>query len=601
MKPPAPAVLAVVAVLSPVTAAPGSAATEDGKPMVSVALRTGDGRAPQAGQPVTLTIRVRDPASDYPLTGLSPAAWLVPDSGDAGGCQAWVNRLAGSPVPPPGVADLNGYDIVQLARDGTLALIDPRLNLASANIRSLIRLPAVPARWAIDPAGTTLAIVPGEAPSKVRLIGYSPLAVRSEIDARAKVIALSAGDADLLAGTADGRLLRVSRDGRISAEVALGSGAVVLQRDDKGGLIAMAQDGHGLIEGDGGRSVRFAGVAGGARSVAYASLADAAYILAANGRSLSIVHRDAPGALFSVPLEVEAARIVPDRHGRWSALPAADGRSVAILDTRVGAVRWTIATEDPVRDVVFSDNFLYLSHARAGGVTRIVFDPDGGAPGVAMIAAGEAATSDREPSPMPLVVRVPGNGIIAASPDRRVGFMVAEDGAQAAMSSVPLLAGDTAGLLLRYRGVREIDSAGTYRTEFVPQHGGRYIAVVRIDRPELAHCRTVTIGGSPDPVLARRTPVGATPAVTLRLLSVPPSGSSDIRFALEGAPAGTRLRNAMLMATAGGWHRFVVVRPDGDGRYLFRASVPQRGLYRFYAELGGAGADQTLGMDVPIP
>lgn len=601
MKPPVPAVAAIAAILSSVTTGARTAAAEEDRSIVSVALGTSDGRAPQAGQPVTLTIRARDPGSDYPLTGLSPAAWLVPDTGDADGCQAWVNRLAGSPVPPPGVADLNGYDIVQLARDGTLALIDPRLNLATANIRSLIRLPALPARWAIDPAGTTLAIVPGEAPSKVRLIGYSPLAVRSEIDARAMVTALSAGDTDLLAGTADGRLLRVSRDGRIIAAVALGTGAVILQRDDDGGLIAMAQDGHGLIEGDGGRSVRFAGVAGGVRSVAYASLADAAYVLAANGRSLSIIHRDAPGALFSVPLEVEAARIVPDRHGRWSALPASDGRSVAILDTRVGAVRWTIATEDPVRDVVFSDSFLYLSHARAGGVTRVVFDPDGGAPGVAMIAAGEAATSDRDPSPMPLVVRVPGNGIIAASPDRRVGFMVAEDGAQAAMSSVPLLAGDTAGLLLRYRGMREIGSEGTYRTEFVPQHGGRYMAVVRINRPALAHCRAIAIGGSPDPALLRQTAVGAAPAAALRLLSAPRPGEPDIRFALEGAPPGVRLVNAMLMATTGSWHRFVAVRPDGEGRYRFRASVPQRGLYRFYAELGGTAAGQTLGMDVPIP
>ena len=568
--------------------------------MVSVEIGTSDGSGPQAGLPVTLTIHARDPASGYPLTGLSPAAWLVPDNGGEAGCQAWVNRLAGSPVPPPGVADLNGYDLIQLAQDGTLALIDPRLNLASANIRSLTRLPGLPALWSIDPGGTMLAMVPGEASSKIRLFDHSPLAMRKEIEAGADVVSLNASEEDLLAGTADGRLLRISPDGSIVGEIALGTGAVMLQRGDDGGLIALAQDGHGLIEGDSGKSVRFSGVSGGARSVAYSSLADGAYILAADGRSLSILHRDEPGRLFTLPLEAEASRIVPDQQGQWLALPASDGRSVAIFDTRIGAVRWTIGAEDPVRDVLFSDSFLYFTHARAGGVTRVVFDPDGDAPGIAMIAAGEAAATDRKPSPMPLVVRVPGNGIIAASPDRRVGFMVAEDGAQAAMSSLPLLAGDSAGLLLRYRGVREVGHDGEYRTDFVPEYGGRYLAVVRIDQPELAHCRKVAIAGEADPALARQDPRKSAPATVLRLLSAPQTGESEVRFAIDGAPPGTRLLNAMLMAETGGWHRFVDVTSDGQGRYHFKANIPRRGLYRFYAELGGKVDAQTLGLDIPV-
>lgn len=568
--------------------------------MVSVSLEARDGGGPEAGRPAVLTIHARDPASDYPLTGLTPAAWLVPDTGGASSCEGWVNRLAGSPVPPAGVTDLNGYDIIQLAKDGTLALIDPRLNLASANITSLTRLSALPALWSIDQSGSNFAIVPGDARSKIQLYNHSPLALHTEIDAGAEVVSLNASEEDLIAGTADGRLLRISPRGLVKGEVDLGEGAVVLQRGDKGGLIALAQDGHGLVEGDGGKSVQFAGVGGGARSVAYSSLADGAYILSADGRSMSILHRDEPGRLFTLPLDTAAARIVPDQQGQWLALPSTDGLSVAIFDTRIGSVRWTIAAADPVRDVLFSDSFLYFTHARAGGVTRVVFDPDGDAPGIAMIAAGETSSSDRDPSPMSLVVRVPGNGIIAASPDRRVGFMVAEDGAQAAMSSLPLLAGDSAGLLLRYRGAREIGNNGKYRTDFVPEYGGRYLVVVRIDQPDLAHCRSIEIGGARDPTVGDRRAVEKRSSPALRLLTGAQAGDAEVRFAIEGAPPGAVLLNALLMSDSGGWHRFVDVVAEGEGRYLFRASIPRSGIYRLYAEVRSTSGDETLGLEIPV-
>lgn len=575
---------------------------EDGpdNTIVSVDIESKDGGAAKAGQPVTLAIRVRDPASGYPITGLTPAAWFVPDIGNGATCEEWVNRLAGSPVPPPGVADLNGYDIIQLAKDGSLAIIDPRLNLATANIRSLTRLSSLPAHWAINPGGSILAMVPGDAPSKIRLFEHSPIAVRNEVEAGAGVVSLTAGEEDVLAGTADGRLLRISPEGTVLGQIPLGSGAVVLARGDDGGLVALAQDGHGLIAGDGGKSVKFAGVAGGARSVAYSTLADGAYILSADGRSLSILHRDEPGRIFTLPLEAEASRIVSSQNGQWLALPAADGRSVAILDTRTGSVRWTIGAEDPVRDVLFSDSFLYFTHARAGGVTRVVFDSDGDAPGIAMIAAGEAAATDREKSPMPLLVRVPGNGIIAASPERRVGFMVAEDGAQAAMSSLPLLAGDTAGLLLRYRGVHEVGHEGEYRADFVPEYGGRYLAVVRIDQPNLAHCRKVAFAGAADPALARPTAAAVGPSAVPRLMAAPHVGDGEVRFAVEGVPDGTRLLNAVFMSETGTWHRFVDVFDDGKGHFRFRTNIPGSGRYRFYAELSGQHAGETLALDVPV-
>lgn len=580
----------------------GVTAQDRGASMLSVSVAGKDGAEPAAGQPVTFDIRARDPSSGYPLTGLSPSVWLVPDDGDETGCQGWVNRLAGSPVPPPGVADLNGYDIIQLARDGTLAVIDPRLNLATANIRSLTRLESLPALWSIDPGGATFAVVPGNARSKIRLFDLAPIAVREEIDAGAAIVSLDAGEDSLLAGTADGRLLRFSADGTPAGEMTLGTGSVLLQRGEDGGLIALAQDGRGLFEGDSGRAVRFAGVPGGSRSVSYSSLADGAYILAADGRSLSILHRDEPGRLVTLPLEAEAARLVPEKRGQWLALPSPDGRSVAIFDTRIGAVRWTIAAKDPVRDVLFSDSFLYFTHARAGGVTRVVFDPDGNAPGIAMIAAGEAAASDRAPSLMPLVVRVPGNGIIAASPDRRVGFMVAEDGAQAAMSSLPLLAGDSAGLLLRYRGAREVGRNGAYRAGFVPDHGGRYLAVVRIDQPELAHCQQVRIAGEPDPALAPSSKTAkAGRAIGLRLLGTPSTGDTDVRFVIDGAVSGTMVREVVLMSDRGSWHRFVQVTPEGGGRYRFRTTIPRQGRYRLFAEVvGGPDKCQTLGLDVPV-
>ncbi|MGB3379711.1 MAG: hypothetical protein WBA55_13175, partial [Allopontixanthobacter sediminis] len=118
-----------------------------GDAMLSVTVESEDGADPEAGKAARLILEGRDPGTDYALTGLAPAIWLVPAGGDDASCEAWVNRLAGSPTAPPGVIDLNGYDIVQLAQDGTLALVDPQLNLATANIKSIVQMPAMPTHW----------------------------------------------------------------------------------------------------------------------------------------------------------------------------------------------------------------------------------------------------------------------------------------------------------------------------------------------------------------------------------------------------------------------------------------------------------------------
>ena len=561
-------------------------------------LRVSLGDQAQAGHPASLRIEARDPGTGHPLTGLSPAVWLVPSDQATGACESWVNRLAGSPVAPGGVLDLNGYDIVQLTGDGALALVDPQLNLATANIKSVLRMDAPLAFWSTDPAGAVLALVEEATPSELRLLGYGPLNERMRIDAGSAITALSAGEEDIVVGTSNGRLQRYSSGGERLEDIAIGAGRVTIHRSEEGAMIAIAADGSGIIEGAEGHRIAFHGGPLEARDVAFAPLADGGLILSSDGRYVATLYRDSPERLLTQPLEREAARLVPDMQGRWIALPAADGLSVAIFDTRIGQVRWTIATEDPLRDVLFSDSFLYLTHAKAGGVTRVVFDPDGNQPGIAMIAAGEASMEERTPSRFPLIVRVPGAGVIAASPDRRIGYMVSEDGAQAAMSSVPLRAGDSEGILLRYRGTREAAEAGSYSVQFMPEYGGEYLAVVRLDQPAIAHCSLVSIAGPPDPLRIAHSEEAALAALPVLSLSGETRANDRyIEFSVLHLSGEARLAQAMLVREAGDWRAFLDPQPLGNNRFAANFPDAGAGRYRLFVELAQG---RTLGTAVTL-
>lgn len=526
----------------------GAAPPED--QVIHVAANAVDGGELRAGVPLRVDVSVRDPASGTPLNGLTPALWLVPDDGEQvdGRCERLVNRLAASAVPPDGTVDANGFDLIQATDDGKLALVDPLLNLASANIKAVVDLGQTPRAWAISASGATLAVAVPES-RDLRLIDMSRFtdAVRAELPAEASAVVADGNG--FRVGTSNGAVITVSGDGKVGALERLGTGPVILSGEGET-IVALARSGDGAFIRRGASLARFA-IGAPVATAVYIPLADALFALTADGTALVRVPQDQPDAPQRITLERKARAMAASPDGRWLALTAEDGSSIAVVDVARGRERWTIAANDPVIAADFSDAFLYLVHARQGGATRIVFDPAGGPPGTVTIAAGSTRADEQRAGALPLLARIPQAGMLVASSRDRAAYMINDDNAQAAMSSLPLRAGAPAGILLRYRGLSPSAERGGYGAQLIVPQGGAYLAVVRTEQPAVAHCARLTIAGPAGRAVAAAA-ASLAPVIERSLTTSPniAAGPQTLRFSISGTPMA-RLTGVTLVGD--GW------------------------------------------------
>lgn len=558
----------------------------------SDAARTTGERA-KAGRSARIKVRVRDPATGFAINGLYPAVWIVPDDGSS--CSEWYARIVGNPLPPEEVVPLIGYELVQATIDDHVAVIDPVLNLASANIRSLRNLPATPSDWEVSGDGRAVAFVAGaQGRFDLLTLGDDKPAIAAALPAAHSV---AAADTGFWVGLRDGRAVHVTSQGSASDPVDVGTGPVTIVSGAGDLAIALAADGKGrFLDPGGSRRIFDLGHPGGAGAVS--PLADSFFALSREGTLLSRVDLFDPDEMAHHPLPAAYRHLSADPRGRWLALRDESGGSIAIFDTQTMRVRWTVSMPDPVVEMQFSDNFLYLMHRRQGGVTRVILDPRGSAPGLAAIAAGVASDTPQQAGPLGHMVRIPGGGIFVASMRERRAYMVSEDGAQAAMSSLPLRAGLTAGIKLRLRGLLPTSAAGEYEARFTPAVDGRHLALVQTEVPKLLHCAPFIVGSDAKTVTATRSrpPTAASYSIASADFGAP----STLRFRISGGRVEPA--EVMLMRDDGGWRQFLG-NPVADkaGFVVAVDPVPQPGRYRLYVKFAAPdGSMETVAANLEI-
>lgn len=305
--------------------------------VITVQAMDAAGGKPVAGKAVDIRLSLRDPATGFPLTGIQPSLWLVPITGteqEDAGCEVWVRRLLNAPVAPMGAIDLNGFDVVQATDDGRLALVDPQLDLASANIKSVVTLGETPEAWAIDPDGQQLSVALGKAHA-VAVLTLDPFAVAAQYPLAAAPTAIAVVGTHFWVGTADGEVLRMARGSAPVKIGRLGQGPIRIGAAGAGGLFAIAADGAGAFinRADATELAERFVARTAVRGAAFAALADTLYVLDSSGRQLLAIPRDNPEAIHSLSLSRSAAALAASPDGRWLALTAETGLSVMIYDT----------------------------------------------------------------------------------------------------------------------------------------------------------------------------------------------------------------------------------------------------------------------------
>ncbi|HEU4556776.1 MAG TPA: YncE family protein, partial [Longimicrobium sp.] len=584
-------------------------------------------------EPVELRVRLTDPATGRPATGLRPTAWVdVRRETNQPPLQQCRQKVATfneaslhvkhgqiSIVTP--VEDLNGHYLMAMARSNAIAVIDPVKGFGRTRLFTAIALPSPGADWAATPGdgrvfvtspdSGVVSVIDTHAWRVVRRIDAGRRPTRAAIDPSGRFVWITdESPARPAIAVVDAEAMSVAR----TLPVGAGPHAIAFSND--GALAFVTARAAGTVSIFDARTLaRLAEVATGQApvDVAWSAVRRAALVVNEGDGSVAVVDPATRAVAERIPFTpgIRAIRFGPaEAHGGHGA-PAAGaaahaagpghGRLAFVLNPRAGTLQiYDLEQKKVIRtlsgapepdQVAFTAQFAYVRAAGTPSVAMIpLANPMSGAigPHDYFPAGNDVPGAIAGDSLGEVIISQPGmhDAIYVANPRERMIYSYHY------MEGMPVPHGGltTYGFTPRAirtvsRQLREVEP-GTYAATVRMDRPGEYELVLRNPEPYALGCHAFTV--DVDPALRTAESVRVTPES--RTMGV---GKTKLRFRVMDTRAGTELQGLqdfqVQLAAPSGWQQRVPARAVGGGVYEAEFDIPAAGVYSAAYEIPSRG------------
>ena len=545
---------------------------------------------------VAVEVRFTDTASNSPLSGGSPAAWIDRRSGQQAAtpaqCVGKVKRFAEGSTFSHTELDLTSYFIVTLNHDPTLTVVDPRFGYGDTRLLAIVSLDGPGEDWALAADGKRLYV---SIPSAGEIVAIDTAAWR--VVATAAIpqpgrVALQPDEGYLWSAYRDDEASGVvaisPRDMKTVARIPTGGGYhhVAFSGDSSFAFVSNPLDDTVSVI-DVRRLVKSADVPAGVRPtwLAYSDLAKAVYV-AGEGDG-AIVAIDALDhkvrATMNASPGLGQIRFAPG--GRFAmAVNPADDR-IYVVDAASNRIVQQGKLDKGPDQIAFTNKTAHIRHKGSDVVLMIALaslgDP-GAAISVADFPGGRHAPGEmRRPTPADGIVQASGeNAVLVANPGDKSVYLYME-GSAAPMGNLSNYGHEPRAVLSVDRNLRE-RAPGVYETATRLPASGSYDLALFLDRPRIVACVDLTIGA--DPALMRPKPVKLKVAPRIRdsaVVGEPVVLAFRLTLAEDGEP-DEDVRDAIILMAGPAWQRREVASYRGDGVYDVAFTVPVPGFYNVF-------------------
>lgn len=544
---------------------------------------------------VRIQVRVTDGASNSPVAGGSPGAWL--DRKDSGlestpeQCVGKVKRFAEGSTFSHTALDLTSYFVVLLNSDATLTVVDPRFGYGDSRLLALVTLHGPGEDWAITEDGQRLFVsVPGaNEVVAVDTAAWKVVAGSAAIQQAARValqpdqgyLWVAYGGAEDDSGVAAIN----PRDMQVVGRIRTGRGYhhMTFSADSSFAFVTNPRDGTVSVI-DVRKLAKVVDIPVGAAPswITYSNLAKAAYV--SNEGDGNIVAIDAVErrirATISAAPGLGQIRFAPGGRFALAVNPAND--MIYVLDAVSNRIVQQGKLDKGPDQIAFTNKQAHIRHRGSDNVLMIALSSLGG-PGteisVADFSGGRNAPGKMSRStPADGIVQASGeNGVLVANPgDQSVYFYM--EGSAAPMGNLSTYGREPRAILSIDRNLRE-RSPGVYETTAKLPAAGSYDLALFFDQPRIVSCFDLAI--APDPALERAKPpkLKVEPRVATSVIAGTPA---HLAFRLTLADTGrpdTEVKDLIILMVGSRWQRRQVASHNGDGVYSVDFEVPTPGVY----------------------
>ncbi|HEU0301866.1 MAG TPA: YncE family protein [Longimicrobium sp.] len=581
-------------------------------------------RPARESEAVEVRLRLTDPATGRPLTGLQPMAWVDvrhDERTSLATCQQRVGSFVEATLHvkhgeinlTQPVDDLNGHYLVTLARGGTVVVIDPVKGFGRTRMLTAVPLGAEGADWAATPDDRRIFVT---LPSRGEVAvvnthswrvearipaGTRPTRARMHPDGRLWVSDEGAGvvvvDAERLA---------------VVASIPTGAGPHAIAFSDDGATAFVASRGAGTVSVIDAAALRKAGevpIGAAPADVAWSTVRGAAFVADEAEGFVSVV--DARGTVVErIPFTpgIRHIRFAPDpadahgAHGGHGGDGAGNGTLAFVLNPRDGTLQiYDVAQRQVVRtlsgapepdQVAFTGQFAYVRAAGTASVALIpLANPTAGAVGPHdYFAAGSTVPGSIAADSLgDVLVPQPGmhDAIYAANPAERMVYSYHYmEGMPVPHGGLTTYGFTPKAVRVVTRQVRETEP-GVYSATLKVERAGDYDLIFRSPEPYFLGCYGFRVERDPSQHSARDVRVGVEPGAELR------PGRATVRFrvsdAHEGVPVAGLDDFGVQLASTDGWRQRARGVAVAEGVYEAAFDIPAGGLYVASFEIPSRG------------
>jgi YVTN family beta-propeller protein len=576
------------------------------------------GEAPAAGRDASFAFTFK--TGTTALRSARPAAWLVPRTGTAVPDERQCRILAasivrGATLTVPAL-DLNGFYILSMADNASIAVIDPRHGFGGSRLIGMATFDAPANDWALT-ADQTLMAVAEPAAHQVTLIDTRDWSVKAKVSVpNATRLAFAPDGRTLIASYLSARpgapaesgivLIDVGHSAAAPHRIATGVGPHDLALDPQGRFAFVLNGGADSVSVvDLVTRQVAATLTTGKRPVAlaYSALAQRLYAAAQDG-SIMVFGGEplAEVTTIEVLAGITVLRFAPGDRFLLAASPTAN--TVVVLDSATDRIVQRIATRGSVDAIGFSNRIAYLRQRASEFVEAIPLDQigvEGRVPAGISVAAGRLALgAAANPARADAMAATPsGDGMLIANPGDRAIYLYYE-GMSAPSSSFSTLREPRAVRIVD-RSLRESEP-GVYRTIARLPRAGLYDVVTYLDAPRLTHCFALRINPDPAAGVAASRPAVA----DMALAAAPRAGHPlPLRFRLVDAQSGAPVSDVPDVRVLGFQMPGTdavrsAARPLADGAYEAELTLAAPGNYYIFVEAPSVALTPTTGRIVSV-
>ncbi len=551
------------------------------------------------GDPVLFRFSVNDTATNAPIQGVFPAAWLDLRRNDeipgANACEIKAQKFITGGLFAQAELDLNDYYVLALNDDGTISVVDPLFGFGTSKLLALIPLTANGYDWVLSKDQAKLFVsIPDH--GQIAVIDTATWEVSKYLDAGIMPTRMALqpdGQYLWVAGGGSSQSSLVAfRTGSLELAVRLtvgkGSHEIVESSDSSLVFVTNGEDNSvSVVDTRTLQVVKEIKVGEGPVSAAYSELAGVLYISLTDAGSVAVIDVKTREVIKTIEADPGIAQIALAPGGRYAFVLNRKKDLVQIIDCSVNEIVQSGTVGKAPFQISFTNDFAYVNHLGTADVYMIPLGPVGskGTPlSVVTFPGGQqslGATSTD--SPAARVVQASGENsvLVANAPDKQVYYY--KEGMAAPMGSFSNYGRQPIAVQVVDRSLRERTSPGVYETVATLRAPGLYDVVFFLDSPRLVHCFEFAV--EPNPVIEADRNAGKV-AVTALAPKTPPKLGEELIFKFRIVSQATKQPvtglTDVVIATflaPGTWHRRDVAKDEGNGVYSSGFIPPQPGVY----------------------